>query len=315
MRPVWLWLIAAIAALVGCLAVAAGVILLVVFGPDGTYSSSIGAVRSSGPAAAVIADVVAVDGSPVSSDLATVIVGARSLDGRPIFVGLAPADDVDAYLRGRPYDVLREPGSTGQRLVPVPGTGTPDDPTEQRFWQASAVGTTARVELALHGRGRTLVVMNADGSPAVAVELQVGLTAGWIFPVAIVAVVLGAMLVVAAVLLARAAVARRGQRHAAAAAYPAPGPAPLAGSVAAPLAGSVAGSLAVAVPPTPPSGPDAPVAPEPVDAAPTEAIAPVAAMTNAAPTNAARAVHPARPPFQPTQFPPHRTAGPAARRP
>lgn len=127
--------------------------------------------------------------------------------GPGAFVGIGPADAVAGYLdtvdRERLVDLSS--GRAVQQRLPGGAPATP--PAQQTFWVASAAGPGSEQLTWTPTDGRwTVVVMNADGSRPVAVELSAGATLPhlrwvWIglFIGAGTALVVGAVLVVLAV--------------------------------------------------------------------------------------------------------------------
>jgi hypothetical protein len=100
---------------------------------------------------------------------------ATAQNGKEIFIGIAPSRDADRYLVA-PYAEVsnffegdikqREPGNSPEAMGP---------PIEEDFWEASATGDGTQELVWDVGNGRwTIVVMNADASPGVAVEADLG---------------------------------------------------------------------------------------------------------------------------------------------
>jgi hypothetical protein len=91
----------------------------------------------------------------------------------PLFVGIGPARDVDRYLAGVRRTVITE--FWGNKTEAVDG-GTPAPaPGTQDFWVASATGAGTQTLNwdPTHGSW-TVVVMNADGRPGIAVGADLG---------------------------------------------------------------------------------------------------------------------------------------------
>jgi hypothetical protein len=134
-------------------------------------------------------------------DLGPVRVSARSADGTPVFVGIASEAEVDAYLQGVNHtevDELRVSGyegtdRSGDRVPSAPDTAT---------WAASASGPgTQTVQWTPESGSWAVVVMNADASPGVDVDIQLGARAQWVFGVSLALFLVGLALAVAAVAL------------------------------------------------------------------------------------------------------------------
>lgn len=182
--------------LVGSFALVVGVVLLAVFGMDGT--SSAGPVRAVAASSALVVDTQRADaGLPAAVDLTTLRLSATAVDRGEVFVGVGPAQDVLAYLSGSPYDIARGVDGRSQNLdqVTVQGTGQPSPPAAQSFWSVQASGSGPQtLTLPLTRTGELIVVMNADAAAPVDVRLDVGVDAAWIGPAAIAAVAGGAAL-------------------------------------------------------------------------------------------------------------------------
>src|SRR3954454_13874122 len=110
--------------------------------------------------------------------LATVRLRARSAHASAAFIGIARSADVARYLRSAPYDEIID-----LRADPfdysLTRRGTGGDlsaaPTDQGFWTAQSSGPgTQTLTWDLQPGTYTAVVMNADGSPGVAVDLSAG---------------------------------------------------------------------------------------------------------------------------------------------
>ncbi len=126
--------------------------------------------------------------------------GARTTDD--VFVGIARSADVDRYLTGARYADLV--GLDGRRpeYELVRGRRSIEPPVDQEFWAASAAGGGVQ-ELTWDARAGnwSVVVMNADGSPAVAADVEVGARSGVLTPIAVTLVVLGGIGLLTAVVL------------------------------------------------------------------------------------------------------------------
>lgn len=102
-----------------------------------------------------------------------------------VFVGVAPTPDVAAYLDGVPRAELGRDTRDGLDRSRVPGERMPDRPGNQTFWAASDQGTgTRELTFDLQPGTWSLVVMNADASRPVWVDLQIGARSDLIGPVA-----------------------------------------------------------------------------------------------------------------------------------
>ena len=117
--------------------------------------------------------------------------------GRDIFVGVGPQADVARYL-----DTVEHSELTQIRFNPfradyrtAPGSEVPTPPAAQNFWAVSAQGPgTQQIVSDLRSGRWAVVIMNADGSRPVAVDLQAGVRSSLLAPVAIATLVVGLLL-------------------------------------------------------------------------------------------------------------------------
>lgn len=197
--------------LVGAALVALGALGIAVFGVQGTTSGPSTTLESADASLAIVADLERVDvGVPfanlVGSPTLTVTAGGES-----VFAGTAEQSAVDKYLFGVPYDLASKNGTW--TLSPIPGVETKvADPVSEQFWLEESIGTTASIELPVGGQPTTLVLMNADATPGVNVNLVLGFSGPYIFYYSIGAIVVGVLLIgIAIALLVRG---RRKRRNA-----------------------------------------------------------------------------------------------------
>lgn len=171
---------------------------------------------------------------PLDGDLGTVRLRVRGTGDTPVFVGVARADDVERYLAGVAHDRIANLRTDPFRVdyTRIAGTGTPSTPPgAQAFWVSRAVGAGQQeITWSVQGGRWAVVVMNADGSPAVDVRASVGGKFSLVVPIMIALFVFGAVSVIGGVILLVLGV--RGLARPA----PAPGDAP---PIRAPLAGPV----------------------------------------------------------------------------
>jgi hypothetical protein len=110
--------------------------------------------------------------------LGSVRIRATAADpATPVFIGIAPAAQVDAYLGDVRHadisDIDVDPVRV--RYTDHAGGAPGSAPADQTFWDRSDVGTGTRtLDWELATGDWTLVVMNADGSPGVAADLDLG---------------------------------------------------------------------------------------------------------------------------------------------
>jgi hypothetical protein len=137
----------------------------------------------------------------LDTDLRLRVTSGSSATG--VFVGIGRADDVARYLEGVAHDqVIELDGPRSPVYRERSGGDDVTPPTTQAFWVASAsgLGTQELVWPASSGRW-AVVVMNADGTPGVVADVNVGVRAGFIIPLAITMFVVGALLTAAGVTL------------------------------------------------------------------------------------------------------------------
>lgn len=119
------------------------------------------------------------------------------------FVGIGRSADVDRYLDGTAHTRVIEL-TTGASAVyrDQPGDAEIAAPTSQDFWVAEAVGTeTLQLDWEARAGRWSVVVMNADGSPDVAADVDVGLRVGFLTTLTVVLLVAGVLLTALAVVL------------------------------------------------------------------------------------------------------------------
>jgi hypothetical protein len=168
---------------------------------DGYFDVTIDQLQT--PTAAITGEDVKFAADPGSPDW---LIDAIDLDVRlqvtaldseqTVFIGIAPQDDV-AHDR-----VVRLIGTTpqyrqqGSEIAPIPA------PTDQDFWVATASGSgTQELTWSATGGRWAAVVMNADGSPGIAVTMTIGAKSGLIVPLAVMLTLLGVVLTAGAVAL------------------------------------------------------------------------------------------------------------------
>lgn len=97
--------------------------------------------------------------------------------GTAVFVGIGPAADVAAYLNGVGHDEVADFDVDPFKLSTTSRAGNDPSavPTTQSFWVASATGAgPSTLTWPATGGDWSVVIMNADGSRNVAVDLSVG---------------------------------------------------------------------------------------------------------------------------------------------
>ncbi|RZT20803.1 hypothetical protein EV649_3956 [Kribbella sp. VKM Ac-2569] len=97
--------------------------------------------------------------------------------GTPVFIGIGPAADVAAYLKGVSHDEVADFDVDPFHMTTTarPGDKPAALPANQSFWVASATGTGPQtLDWTARSGDWSVVIMNADGSPKVDAELSVG---------------------------------------------------------------------------------------------------------------------------------------------
>ncbi|HET6394232.1 MAG TPA: hypothetical protein VFG13_15500 [Blastococcus sp.] len=120
------------------------------------------------------------DWVPLSAALGTARLEVTGTDtSDDLFLGVGPTSDVEAYLAGVERTVIDDLGldTSAADQVLLPGGAPAEPPTEQGFWTVEASGTGTQQLTWEPAEGSwTLVIMNADGSPGVAVDARIGAT-------------------------------------------------------------------------------------------------------------------------------------------
>ncbi|TJY66408.1 DUF4389 domain-containing protein [Arthrobacter sp. CAU 1506] len=135
------------------------------------------------------------EGMPPVGDLASVQVRAEAaVPDQEVFLGIAKASDVQTYLQDVPVSPLRGAswpqagdGPMSWRNVhdrTTPGNRAPAAPAEQDFWTESATGPGSQtISWKVQPGQWSLVVMNADASRPVWVDLQAGARSDLLGPI------------------------------------------------------------------------------------------------------------------------------------
>ncbi|MDH3753306.1 MAG: DUF4389 domain-containing protein [Acidimicrobiia bacterium] len=206
-----------VALVMGCLLLLPGVGMLIGGGglglayafarDDGYFEVTLDRVETE--TAAVTAEDLTFQAEPGSPDwlLDALDVDVRlrvtSADGeRSIFVGIGPETDVDRYLAGVAHDEIVELDG----LTPVyrdrSGQEAAAEPTTESFWLSSTSGRGTQ-ELLWEARSGewAVVVMNADGTSALRADVNVGVKADFVLPLAVILLGLGTVITAGAVAL------------------------------------------------------------------------------------------------------------------
>jgi Domain of unknown function (DUF4389) len=239
-----------IAIVIGCLLLVTGIGLLLgggglglgyAFGRDnaGYFNLTIDRIQS--PTVAVTAEDVALTADPGSpswlvdaldTDVRLRVTNADAR--RDIFIGIGRQSDVDAFLRGVAHDEIARLGDAhNPEYRNRSGSNTVAPPASQTFWVASVSGPgTQQLDWKAQSGRWAVVVMNADGSPSVAADARVGAKSGFVLPLALILLGLGALTTAIAVTLI--VIGSRGARSSG---EPQPLPPPTPGNMMAPATG------------------------------------------------------------------------------
>lgn len=132
---------------------------------------------------------------PAPDDVRVEVVSTGSA---PLFMGIAPADEVAAYLDGVAHDEITEWDSMADDIVEVvyttnEGTTDPVTPDTLGFWVASVSGSGEQnLDWTIESGEWALVIMNADGSPGVSADVRFGVTTlSVLFPIGLASLVVG----------------------------------------------------------------------------------------------------------------------------
>lgn len=161
------------------------------------------------------------EGTPADFAGSVLLRGSTTDPGKQIFIGIGPRADVEAYLAGVRHTEIVDVRFDPFRVIyrDVAGANTPSDPARQSFWAATATGPGEQdLTWDLRPGSWAVVVMNADASAPVTVNLQAGARSDLLWPVfiglligGIVMLLIGVPLIVlGAVGLGRAARSGRG---------------------------------------------------------------------------------------------------------
>jgi hypothetical protein len=133
----------------------------------------------------------------IDADLRLRVTPAESTDDGPtddVFVGIARGADVESYLAGAGFSDIVEMDGDAPVYEEVAGGDMIGDPGAEPFWAVAAAGVdTQEVEWEVRDGDWSVVVMNTDGAPGVAADVEVGLRSGAIIPIAIGLMVAGAL--------------------------------------------------------------------------------------------------------------------------
>ena len=143
--------------------------------------------------------------SGVGFDIATLRLQASAVQaGQNVFIGIAPRADAERYLADVNVSQLREVQTNPFRVNyrEVSGTQAPAAPANQTFWTESASGAGTQNIIWKPAAGDwSVVIMNADASAGVAVNLSAGVHTDLLGPIAVGFLVGGGLLFLLGALL------------------------------------------------------------------------------------------------------------------
>jgi hypothetical protein len=153
---------------------------------DGTLSARVEPLHVAGRAAVVtdLDSLLRTEAPFARGGQTTLSISGRG-PGGPLFFGIAPRADVERYLAGvrltRVDRVRLARGPLPVDTTAVLGSRAPAVPTKQPFWRTSSVEAPLTWSpSALRGQHLSLVVMNADGSAGIDVDLLASLRPSWL---------------------------------------------------------------------------------------------------------------------------------------
>jgi hypothetical protein len=121
-----------------------------------------------------------------ASWLATVKVSAASLGDVPVFVGIAAEAEVDAYLADVAHSEVTWNSDDDPVYLSREGENAPGVPAEQDFWMTSSEGLDPQSIVWDVEPGRwTVLIMNADATREVTVDVSAGVRTPWLIIVAV----------------------------------------------------------------------------------------------------------------------------------
>ncbi|MGE3833245.1 MAG: DUF4389 domain-containing protein [Acidimicrobiia bacterium] len=174
---------------------------------DGWFTADLERVASPTPAiTAEEVDISAEPGRPrrlvrlLDADVRLRVTDVRS-EGE-IFVGVAREDDLDRYLDGIAHDEVTDVDDGDPEYRARAGADMASPPDRETFWVEKATGPgTQELVWEVESGEWAVAVLNADGSPGVSVDVEVGAKAGFLFPLVLILLAAGAVGLLAGVAL------------------------------------------------------------------------------------------------------------------
>jgi hypothetical protein len=142
--------------------------------------------------------------APLNLDIVRIRLEATGADADPVFIGIAPQADVERYLAGvnrsEVRDIRTDPFRV--RYLEIPGQNRPEAPTDQDFWVESADGPGSQaVTWRVQPGSWAVVVMNADASASVDVDVRAGVRSGVLAPLATTLLIVGIITLIVGLVL------------------------------------------------------------------------------------------------------------------
>lgn len=174
---------------------------------DGFFDVTLDRVRSDGVAIATVNlwDTADEDDAPFVLDWLDIDVRLwvdGAADSDEVFVGIARTEDVETYLAGTEHSEITGFENRAPEYRQRTGSAVIAPPADVDIWDAMADGSGEQVVTWEARSGDwSVVVMNADGSPGVAADVEVGVRSDAITPIGIVMIVFGALVLIGGTVL------------------------------------------------------------------------------------------------------------------
>jgi hypothetical protein len=175
-KKVILIILGGLLGLCGLGALCGGGVLLAFVGTSGNFHSGLHTIST--PTVGFVADPTKIQNSTdvrVSGTSITLKVDGQS-SSKPLFIGVGPADQVDGYLSGSPYESVTNIDFSpfALKISTVDGAAAPAAPGDQAFWLAQATGSNPHLSWKIVSGDYKVVVMNEDASPVVRLDVRIG---------------------------------------------------------------------------------------------------------------------------------------------
>jgi hypothetical protein len=129
-----------------------------------------------------------------------------------VFVGIARTDDVERYLVDAPYAELFDFEDRSPVYRRIDGAAEVAAPAEQAFWTVSTDGSgEQQLDWEVRNGRWSVVVMNADASPGVTADVEVGVHSDAVVPIAVTLIVVGGLVTIGSITLI--VIGARGRRN------------------------------------------------------------------------------------------------------